>query len=385
MSRRGVGSPWGSFWGGLWVLFLIGCNNGVLLKDLGSHLAAPIAMAVDAANARAYVVNSNNRDEFDGASLSILDITDPTAPTLLPSAANPISIPDYSGKIYFDAATKTGYVPNRLSDNTLDRQDTLLRINLDETSASFGAVDTFIGGDSPFGIACCDASGRIYAVSNGGTLEVYSPADLSTSVQISFAMTLSSGEPVTGRNATEAVLLGDQAFVTNRGGRIFVINTTEVGNTSLNPIDYIVLNGGDLRGIATDGTLLYVVSGTSSAPVLRTLNPASLTPISPDASAASEVDISALQSTSVAIGTDPYEVAVFNGHAYVSNRGSDSVSDIDLTSGTVAATISVGDEPFGLAPFTMNGGNYLYVTNLVSNSISIIDLASNTVVNTLSP
>jgi YVTN family beta-propeller protein len=51
----------------------------------------------------------------------------------------------------------------------------------------------------------------------------------------------------------------------------------------------------------------------------------------------------------------------------------------------VVATISVGEEPFAITPFTMDGTDYVYVANLRGNSISIIDPATNTVINTFAP
>ena len=95
-----------------------------------------------------------------------------------------------------------------------------------------------------------------------------------------------------------------------------------------------------------------------------------------------EKTIADVRTTQIAVGTAPEEVIVFGGKAYVSNRGSDSVSVIDLATQAVTATITVGDEPFGLAAGAFTTGNYLFVTNFVSNTISIIDVASDTVVKT---
>lgn len=373
-------------------LLVLPCLNsctGTLFQSVGTRLAAPIAVAVDTVNLRAYVVNSNNNAEFTGTTLSILDITNPAAPTLLSASANPIGIPDFSGQIYLDPATRLAYVTNRLSDNNNDKVDALLRINLDEASASFGAIDTFADGENPFGITCCDSSGRIYVVANGGSLNVFQPSDLSTSVQVSLEVTLASGEKFSGRNSSEAVLLGAQAFITNRGDALYVINTDEVGDATKNPVDTIVTDAGNLRGIATDGTLLYAVDGGDGAeegPQLRVINPSSLTAASPDSSSISEVAMSAAQTTTVALGNDPNEVAVFNGRAYVSNTDDDTVTVIELAGHTVVTTITVGDEPFGLTAFTLGATDYLYVTNLKGNSISIVDLTNgNTVVGTFAP
>lgn len=368
-------------------LFLLGITQctSTIFKDLGTHLAAPIAVAVNPAKLRAYVVNSNNNEEFTGASLSILDITNPASPTLLGRSGHPISIDNFSGQIYLDAAAGRLFTPNRLSSTVGVVNDRLLKITIDEAASSFGSVETITVGENPFGVACCDASGRIYVVNTGGTLQVLNPTTLASSVQVSLRVTLKSGELVTGLNSNEVVLLKTQGFVTNRTGRIYVVNTGEVGDTSKNPIDLMILNAGDARGIATDGTSLFVVDGTAKAGLLRIINPATLTPVSPDTSAVSEVDVATIQTGTVAVGEDPNEVVVFKGKAYVSNRGSNSVSAIDIASKTVTATIAVGSEPFGLAAFTVGTSDFLYVTNLVSNSISVINLANNTVVATFAP
>lgn len=67
--------------------------------------------------------------------------------------------------------------------------------------------------------------------------------------------------------------------------------------------------------------------------------------------------------------------------AYVTNQGSDDVSAIDTASGTVVATIVVGDRPSGAA-LTPDGAR-VYVTNLFANTVSVIDTATNLVTGTL--
>ncbi len=365
----------------------IGCNNTALFDSIDSQFAAPLALAVDPANARAYVVNSNINYDFTDTTLSILDLTDPASPVLLAHDANPVSIPNFSGQIYLDPATGTAYIANRLSDDANDTEDALLTVNLDEASASLGTVTSYASGDNPFGMACCDAQGRIYVVSSGGTLHVYDPADLSTSVQVSLSLTLSTTEILSGAAATEVAFNADgsQAFVSSRAGQIYVFNTSEIGDTSKNPMDYILLNAGDLRGLAVSGSTLYVVDATVDATVLRKVAVDSLVAVDPDVAAPSEVDIATIQSTTISLGEDPNELVLYNGAAYVSNRGSDSVSVIDLASDTVTTTLTTGDEPFGMAAFEMGGTNYLYVTNLKDNSLTVIDLDAQAVLTTFQP
>ena len=366
----------------VFLLAAFGCS-GTIFSELGTHFAAPIAVAVDVANNRAYVVNSNNSVEFDGASLSLLDISAPASPQLLASAANVVLIPNFSGQIYFDAATRLAYLANRFSEGSSDTSDNLLRINLDEASSSFGTVDSFAVGEDPFGAACCDGSGTGYLVQGGGSLLSFEPAIPASTAALSLAVSPSSRSGAgMGRQLAAGSL--DQACVTNPAGRVYVINIAELG-TSAQPIDYVLTNAGTVRGVASDGTNLYVVDGSTAAPALRVVPLSSIPAVAPD-TVLSEVDITTLQSTTVALGTEPNEIVLFGGKGYVTNRGSDSVTAIDLASLAVEATITVGDEPFGMAAFLgADGVNYLYVTNLAGNSISIVDLGTNSVVTTLSP
>jgi len=83
----------------------------------------------------------------------------------------------------------------------------------------------------------------------------------------------------------------------------------------------------------------------------------------------------------VKVGKTAMNVAVDSSthKAYVTNRGSNSVSVIDTRKDTVETTIPVGTEPVS----TALADGKAYVTNCVSNSISVIDTASNTVTDTI--
>lgn len=367
------------------------CNDGVLFKEIGLELAAPIAVAVDTTKKRAYVVNSNNNVEFTSTTFSVLDLTDPAAPVLLDHANNPFPQPQFSGQIYLDAATGRAIVTNRESDNTEDHVDSILSINIDEASADFGSIDSFTSGENPFGLACCDAQGRLYVVNSGGdgdgTLMAYNPADLSTFVELSLAVSSHDHGSFNGEESTEVALLGNRAFVTSRFGNLYVINTDEVGDSTKNPIDAVVFNDddGEYRGLATDGTLIYVADAHKNVEALRIIDPSLIPVVDPDNAFINEIDIGDVQTGSVPVGEEPNEVAVFKGKAYVSNKRDDTVTVINLAGNTVEATVAVGEEPFGITPFTIDGVDYVYVTNLRSNSISIIDPNTDTVIGTFQP
>lgn len=358
------------------LLILLGGCNGSLFEELGSHLAAPIAVAVDPANNRAYVVNSNLDVEFDAASVLALDVSTPSSPQIVSSSANPIPINNFSGQIYLDQANRRAFVANRLSENSSDKSDQLLQLDLNEAGSTFGQVQSFSVGENPYGVSCCDANGRGYLAQLGGSVVSFEPASPSTQSSLSLSVSLSSGL-FNGKNSSEIAVRENQIFVTNPAGLIYVIRATDFG------IDYVLTNAGAARGVAVDATTLYVVDATSSEPLLRFI-PLSLVPLRDAGSAMTEIDLRDVNTGSTDIGADPNEVILFKQRAYVSNRGSDTVSVIDLA--TALTTIPVGDEPFGMAAFTGSDGvDYLYVTNLAGNSLSVVNLATNSVVATFSP
>ena len=68
-------------------------------------------------------------------------------------------------------------------------------------------------------------------------------------------------------------------------------------------------------------------------------------------------------------------------NAYITNLDANTVSVIDTTSNTVAATIPVGSAPWGVA--VSPDGSTVYVTNFHGNTVSVIATASNTVTATI--
>ena len=69
------------------------------------------------------------------------------------------------------------------------------------------------------------------------------------------------------------------------------------------------------------------------------------------------------------------------GIAAVSNFRDDTVSLVNLATGTVAATVPVGDGPWGVAVHPR--GTELWITNRGGRSVSVIDLATRTVTATI--
>ena len=87
--------------------------------------------------------------------------------------------------------------------------------------------------------------------------------------------------------------------------------------------------------------------------------------------------------SAITVGSDPEGVAInpVGTFAYVTNKGSNTVSKINLTNDTVVATISVGSGPTDVA--INPAGTFAYVTNSGSNTVSKINLSDNSIAVTI--
>ena len=67
--------------------------------------------------------------------------------------------------------------------------------------------------------------------------------------------------------------------------------------------------------------------------------------------------------------------------AFVPNQGDETISVIDVASGTVEATLNATSNPLGVAQTA--DGSTLYVTNENAGSVAIVDTATNTITGTI--
>lgn len=365
----------------LLILVSVFCScTSSLFEPIGTNTSSPITVAVDATNSRAYVVNSNQRLKYEDATVMVLDITNPEVPTLVSTAA----IPNLSAESYFDAATRQVYITNRESDHNGDLVDRLLKVDVSTDSP---LVTEYHAGDNPFGIVCCDSGGRFFVVNYGGSFYRYDTADLSTNTAINLDVTLSTDEPVQGVGANSLTLIGQQAFVSTRAGEIFVINLDEIGGAT-DPIDYVLYSSYDLRGIASDGTNLYIVNNSETTPAVFVVDPASLTANTDSTFTDQALDDLIGTTISLTAGDDPNEILYYAtlNQFYVAKTGADTVDVIDPVSKAVSATLTLNsgsftaNEPFGLTAFNDGTSDYLYVANLGSDNISIVNLGTQVVV-----
>ncbi len=102
-----------------------------------------------------------------------------------------------------------------------------------------------------------------------------------------------------------------------------------------------------------------------------------------NASAASNSSTVNTVTDTVTVGDEPAGIAYdsANNRMYVANQNGDNVSVIDCSTNTVIATITVGNAPWGIAYDSVNGR--MYVANQSDSTVSVIVCATNTVLTTI--
>jgi|GEM_PF-2329805 len=375
---------------------LIGCAGPSIFPEIplsttSPTLSDPIFFAIDETTARGYLVNSNNTVEFADASLMVLDLTNPVAPV----AIRAISLKNFSGQGFLDKTAKKLYLSNRLSDNGSDKTDQILKIDVDEASPGFLTVEEFASDDNPFGVA---SNGTNLFVVGEKSLGFYFLSDLTRHTRVDINFQTTSGSNVQTDNTREVALSpsGQFAFVTNRGDRMVILNTSEIPLPDptlaltlggAEAVDYVIANTISTRGIASDANFVYVVEGTP--PALKVLKEESLAVVSGNPQ---QILISTLAAAEIPLGKNPNEVALdpLNHRAYVSITDEDEVAVIDTNLFIQVERIPVkdflppgikpGEAPFALSAAVLGGTPYIYVLNLDTDNISIIDGNTLTVV-----
>lgn len=365
---------------------------------------------------RLYIVNSNNTVIYEDSSLVVMDISDPVNPVFMSSVA----IPNFSGQVVLDEARGFLYLPNRKSDNNGDKIDQVLRINIQEDSANYLAVESFESGEDPFGASF---EGEHLFVAAAGEVLRYNVNDLSRYSAVDLQFTSAQNSKF-GEDEVEEVRelslspSGAYLFVTNRIENMLILNVADIneptqpGRNDLgnSAIDYVITGTSSTRGITRDSQYLYVVEGNPSS--LKIMTDLGLVP---NAGAANEISSASLQVAEIPLGGNPAEVLVDEAQqrAYVSNQRSDNISVIDLQLKQEIDRISIrtifdeannneedfdnydetnfdrvldnedGDQPFAMMLFSFNDKTYLYVAHFRSNKISIIDTETRKVIKIL--
>lgn len=364
---------------------LAGCATNNIFPPIGTNLGNPLTFAINSATARLYVNNSNDRDLYSQASIQVYNIAAPAAPVLLGTQV----VLSFSGEMYLDTVNQFVYAPNRYGTGATSTINNLLQINVDEASANFLTVGETVSDLSPFGIACCDTTARLLMPTLAGTLEAVA-IGAGAPVLTSYNLTTTSDDTnvYTNPPVSQLAIIGTQAFVTMPANNILVVNLNNLGG-AVSPVDYVITNVVNPRGIATDGTLIYVLAmqtvNSVAVPQLLIIDPTKLTGhVAGTAATTMPVDTTAgLQQAALTMGlgtsiTDPEQVVVGTNYVFVANSGDNSVTVVNKAAPqSVNTNIAVGTQPFGMAIYSPAGvDTTLYVANQLGNSLSIIDIAT---------
>ena len=375
----------------LFLFFVLPCScaqKNDIFTAVGASIASPSSLAVNVAENRLYVVNSNSKVLYraEEGNFQTYNITNPLAPVLLGTAQTK----SFSGEIYLDIAGKTAWVPNRYSAQSNSVLSQLLKINIDESAGPVPTLTESTLDRDGYSIACCYPARRAWIST---TLDRIDYVDLDgnrTPSSISLLPPLSNGGSLVSAPINHVLLKGNQAFLSRTGGGVMIVNLDEAAVPGVQPVDYLIYDIDNARGLATDGALLYVVGegdvGSDYRRYLAIIDPFSLTPSATNTSAkmVSRNDIGILVKL-IDVNENPQEVLLTSKYAFVTNQNSKNVTVIDLATRTKVKDIIVGEEPFSMALYKTGAGEekYLYVGNLFSDTISIIDIASLAVVATL--
>lgn len=365
------------------LFFLIGCAGPGVFVSSGSGMANPLTLAIDSTAARLYVNNSNNKVGFSDGSLHVVDITNPASPVRV----NYSNVPSFASQIYLDPASKILYTPDRQGEPL--KNYVLFRFNVDEAAAGFLSRSDYVSGENPYGIACCDAAGRMYVASEGGQLDYYDVNNSMAHSSLSLTTTLDTGASFTGLGAKRVVIIGTQAVVVRLYGGIWIINLDEIGVSGANPIDYFVTDFSYPRGIAADATNVYLADteypGNVDTPYLYVLDLTPLPPVTGDTTTRLiyKDDVGMVAAEIPLTTTDPQELVITgtSTQAFVTHLVHNAVSVVDLVARQKTATVTVGTEPFGMAVYSPGGvPTHLFVANNGGNNVSVIDIVNNNTV-----
>ncbi len=363
------------------------CTTTGVFQELGDNISSPNGIAIDAAANRLYLVNSNSNVlyNWEEGSLQVYDITNPLAPVLIDT----LQTESFSGEAYQDVARKLLYVSNRFSLQSTVTEDQMFVINIDETSPDFLNLTEVTVGANPYGLYCCYPADRMWISENSNSFQYLDLATLTVG-GTSLQKPLSSGGTISNAYTSFVTVMGNQAFLPVLSGGLLVINLDEVDDTTKNPVDYWVQDFWAPADISNDGTYLYLGDQEQDEDaqwLLFVLDPTKVPPLTDntDVQVVDKEDIGFVVAQ-IEVSQQPQRVFITSQYAFVTCKNGDDnglLSVVSLASRSVVTTLTLQQEPFGMALYAPGGvEQYLYIGNVESNTLSIVDIPTLTVVAT---
>ncbi len=333
----------------------------------------PVAVSVTPDGTRAYVLNSGNLFNQDNASVSVIDMSDPSNPAVVQTIPFDIYNPREIAVSPDGLRAYVGY------DNTVGGNGHLLVIDTDPTSATYNTVigDPIEVGDGPRDITF-SPDGTRALILNQSSLDIVvldiDPASPTFHTLIGGPIDVSNSSP----SAVAVTPDGTRAYVTVPGSSFDYVTVIDIdpgsagyGTKIGSPIAGA---GSDAIAITPNGTRAYVLSAFGDSVGIIDTDPSSAT-------------FNTVLGDPIAIGDLPQSI-VFSPdgtRAYVSNGfdGDVVVLDTDPASATyntvIGDPIEVGNRPEALA--ISADGTYLHVVNANDDTVSVIYLGAATSTN----
>lgn len=375
------------------VIFLISlvcsCTTSRIFKDIGENIASPSAITIDAAGKYLYVVNSNSNVlyEWDQGSIQSYQLALNSSGVPVPVAlASSLPTKSLGGEMYVDAPRSLIYVTNRYSESREVTEDHLNTYQF-SAAASLSDFSTTSTALDPFGMYCCYPANRLWYATASGVLQYVDLGGTLSPGSVSLKVLMDDGRTIQEARTNFITVQGNQAFLSNIDGGLFVINLDEVGVAGKQPVDYVVSGISQSRGLAADATNLYVLSegpvNDEWLPHVAIIALSSL-PALVDNTTAVYLDsdeTNAIVAKRIEVPSDPQKISLTQGLApnmgFVTCRSSDKIAVINLGSQEKVLEIESGREPYSMAFYTVAGvEQFLYVGNLYDDDFSIIKVST---------
>ncbi len=274
---------------------------------------------------------------------------------------------------------------------------------LDEASVGLFASDT--GGT---GAAQLSTNEGVFSVSPQGTVTFTPKPGYRGVASAWYSVSDVAGQPSNRAKLTFTVQ-PPSAYISNfTGGTVSILDTDKLSTTPVvatlpvpaNPDGVLIVGGGldvyvasygagvvsRIDGLTLQAASTYTVGGGPLGMAYVNATDSSggaLLVTRYDTSELVRIDLPGTAARALAVGAQPAGIVydAETGLAYVANRGSASVSVVDVAQWSVVATIAVGKLPAGLALHGVR--KELYVANSADNSIAVIDTLSRTLVATI--
>lgn len=385
------------------LLALAACDEAPLIQPDGpARLNNPVSMVLipDGAGGFPFAVIANANVMLTQRTGSLVPV-DLDGRELLMDAS--IEIPSFSGFLTVDQNRKRLYVPDKGDDALLVFDYELgggsSPITISPVSVPTPAEDTPNGveaddnptdvtilpgatEDDDFLLVTNNLSGSVTMIP-AATLE---PLDLNPDEQLWNGLVLVSAanfkdeddKPGRGANRFAASPDGLLRFITSTlTNHLYVIDARDRGIEAMIDLSSLAPAAGTRDMVVSTSNVAYVVHQGLGAVLV--LDVAGVTDDGIDYEVRSPALLNVIQ-----VGKDPQGIALSpdEGTLFVSNQGDNTLSIVDLLTGTIRTVLPLP----GLSPGQLlvdAGRNLLYVLNFLSNDITCIDLASETLVGSI--